>query len=406
MTSRERMRALYAGEPVDKIPNGLGACETAGMHMLTYERLKEVLGVSDPTSRMCTFMCNAIFEPSVIDAMDGDMILLNSQMCSAPFRGPLAEGRWKDQALWGTTVQVPNEWNFRTEPDGTVWWEPHSMVCPPGGFYFDWPPDRDSHTELPDLDNQPSPDDFNPSMDVPEERLREMEEIAKWLYETTDYSIVIGESISDLQSKPGGLQAWWMRMVAEPNACHAFLDKMVEASLSQLRQIHDAVGKYCDAMIIADDIGDTRGVTCGPDLWRDIYKPHYSRLWTEWKTITPIKSMLHCCGSVVDILGDFAEGGLGIFNPIQVSANNMAPEDLAERFGADLIFYGGALDAVVTPAWKSADEVYEQAKRVIKAFSSKGRYIFAGTHNLPPETPAAHLEAILRAYNELKDHPQ
>jgi len=34
MTPRERMRRFYAGETIDRIPNGLGGCETAGMHLL------------------------------------------------------------------------------------------------------------------------------------------------------------------------------------------------------------------------------------------------------------------------------------------------------------------------------------------------------------------------------------
>jgi uroporphyrinogen decarboxylase len=399
------MKKFYAGEAIDRIPNGLGACETAGMHVLAYQRLKEVLGVDDPTSRMCTFMCNAVFEPSVIDAMDGDMILLNSCMCPAPFRGPLAEGRWREQQLWGSTIHVPNEWTYTKEADGTVWWDGSRMKCPPGGFYFDGVPDKDSHSIIPDLSDLPSPDDFNPSHDVDENRLREMEETAKWLYENTDYSIVVGESMSDLQSKFGGLQAWWMQMVAEPEYCHAFLEKMVEASLAQLRQIHDAVGKYCDAMIIADDIGDTRGVTCGPGAWRNVYKPHYKRLWTEWKNITHMTSILHSCGSVVDIIGDWIDCGLDVYNPVQVSANNMDPEALVERFGADITFYGGALDAVVTPPWTDPEEVYEQAKRVIRALSARGPYIFAGVHNLPADTPAEHLDALLRAYREVRDMP-
>jgi len=34
MTPRQRMRAFYAGQAADRIPNGLGGCETAGMHLL------------------------------------------------------------------------------------------------------------------------------------------------------------------------------------------------------------------------------------------------------------------------------------------------------------------------------------------------------------------------------------
>lgn len=36
---------------------------------------KDVLGMDDPRSRMTTFMANALVEPSVLEAMEGDIIL-------------------------------------------------------------------------------------------------------------------------------------------------------------------------------------------------------------------------------------------------------------------------------------------------------------------------------------------
>ena len=52
------MRAFFDGMPVDRIPNGLGGCETAGLHNVAYHKLKKVLGVDDPGNRVCTFMNN------------------------------------------------------------------------------------------------------------------------------------------------------------------------------------------------------------------------------------------------------------------------------------------------------------------------------------------------------------
>jgi hypothetical protein len=109
MTSRERMKKFFAGEAVDRVPNAWGGCETAGTHMLGYDNLKKILGVTDPTARMYTFMSNAVFEPTVLDAMDGDMLVLNSKMCPAPLWGPGAEGRWKEHSMWGMNMQVPND---------------------------------------------------------------------------------------------------------------------------------------------------------------------------------------------------------------------------------------------------------------------------------------------------------
>ena len=252
------------------------------------------------------------------------------------------------------------------------------------------------------MNDQPSPEDYHPSHELPEEFLRILENSARWLYENTDYSITCGETIQDLQLKPGGLEAWWMRMMMEPKACHEFLGKAVEASLDQLKQLEQAVGKYCDTLMIADDIGDVRGVMCGPDLWREIYKTHYKRWWTEWHKITSMKISFHCCGSVANILTDLVECGLDIFNPVQISARGMQPAAIREKVGNKLIFYGGALDAVVTPPNTPPEEVYETAKKTITTLSKNGGYIFAGTHNITGDTPASHLRAMFQAYQDCR----
>ena len=279
MRPRQRMTQFLAGQPVDRIPNGLGGCETAGLHNLSYEKLKKVLGVNDRRNRVCTFMNNAVFELPVLDAMEGDIILLGSKMCPSRFWGPEADAGWKDLHIWDTTLQVANAWQFRQDKDGAWWWN-DGAKCPPGAIYFDSPAPSEIARVFDDAE-PPSPDDFNPEHEVGDAWLRQLEEDAKWLWENTAYCIACGEMIHDLQLEPGGTQSGWMRMVQEPEACHEFLGKAVDAGLAQLKQLDQAVGKYCDMLMIADDIGNNRGVTVGPDRWRQIYKPHYKRLWTE-----------------------------------------------------------------------------------------------------------------------------
>ncbi len=152
--------------------------------------------------------------------------------------------------------------------------------------------------------------------------------------------------------------------------------------------------------MIADDMGDGNGVTIGPDLWREIYKPHYKELFTEWHKITDMKVSLHSCGSVAEILGDLNECGIDIFNPVQISARGMEPEKLKAKFGEDIIFYGGCFDSVNLPPSTPAEIVYKKVKKNIEVFSDGGGYIFAGVHNIPGDIPVTHLEVILKAYND------
>ncbi len=399
MTPRERMRAFLNGQRVDRIPNGWGGCETAGLHNVAYHRLKRLLGVDDRGNRVCTFMNNAIFEPPVLDALEGDIILLGSRMCPSRFWGAEAAREWKPLHIWGIDLQVANDWTFRQDSDGRWWWG--GNVCPPGAFYFDAPAGQDVGKDFTQLE-EPSPRDFHPSHEIPETLLTRLAEDARWLHDTTDYCISCGEMIQDLQLRPGGTQSWWMRMVSDPGACHAFLEKAVDAALAQLRQLDQAIGKYCAMLLIADDMGDTRGITIGPDLWRAIYKPHYKRLFSEWHKITPMKVSLHTCGSMVGILDDLIECGVDIYNPVQISANNMNPAVLKERFGGRLVFYGGVFDAVSLPATTAPDVVYETVKANIRTLSRNGGYIFAGVHNLPGDLPESHLCAMLQAYRDCR----
>lgn len=409
MTSRERVTRFLNREPIDRIPNGLGGCETAGLHNLAYKKLKNVLGVADPKNRVCTFMNNAIFEPSVLEAMDGDVILLGSKMCPSRFWTPEADAQWKDLDIWDTTIHVANKWDFKKDPDGTYWWgglgySPSDMLkCPPGELYFDAPPEQGA--DYFGSEEQPSPDDFNPPHEIPEEVLKRLEADAKWLWENTDYAISCGEYIFDLQIRPGGLTNWWMRMVTEPDAVNEFLTKAVDAAIANLKQLEQAIGKYCAWMGLADDIGGQNGVTVGPDLWREVYKPHYKRLFTEWHKISNMKVNLHSCGSNFDIMDDLIECGVDIYNPVQISAAKMDPAALKANWGDKIIFYGAVFDATLLPPTMGEDEVYGIVKKNIETFSAGGGYMFAGVHNLPGDIPESHIRAMVNAYRDTRENP-
>ena len=123
LTARERVRRVLAREPVDRIPNGLGGAETAGLHILAYETLKELLGVADRCTRMTTFMSTALVEPTVLEAMDGDIILLASKMCPARMWGPGSGRDWKDVDLWAYWNHVKLDFSRPGKPSDNAYTE-------------------------------------------------------------------------------------------------------------------------------------------------------------------------------------------------------------------------------------------------------------------------------------------
>ena len=149
---------------------------------------------------------------------------------------------------------------------------------------------------------------------------------------------------------------------------------------------------------IAHDFGDNRGVMIGDELWREIYKPHYKKLFQGRHSITNMKINLHSCGSIASIMDDLIECGVDIINPVQTAAADMSAESLKARFGEKVIFYGGAYDAQKIPHTMTYDEVYRAVYQNIKVLGKGGNYLFAGVHNLSAEMPEHHIKAMIDAY--------
>lgn len=400
MNSRERVHAVINHQIPDYVPCGLGGCETAGLHLLAYDKLQNILKVEKKPPRFSSFMCTAAFEQDVLRAMGGDILLIASPLlCKAPLWSINYEKEWKKEQLWGKTFKVPKSDIFEHLDDGTILWKSRgNLKCPPSGYFFD----SATPTDLMQSFEFPSPDTYNPPNELSDVFLRDLQETAKMLYNETDFSLLLGETLTDLQIMPGGEIGYMVLMLEEPDIMCEFLQKAVTASLAQLKQIDQAIGKYVDTVSIAHDMGDNRGITIGPELWRKIYKPFYMELFQGWRKTTNMKSNLHTCGSVESILGDLIECGVDIYNPVQTSAANMDAESLKSRFGNQLVFFGGGYDCQQFSNGDSYDVVYKAVSDTVNIFKKNGGYIFAGVHNLPADIPEHHLRAMLDAWEKNK----
>lgn len=402
MTSRERVREVLNHRIPDRIPNGLGGNETAGLHVVAYDNLQKLLGLEGKPPKMNTFCANALFEDPLLSAIEGDTILLASpKLCNHDLH---ADHEWTETSLWGKTVRIQKTASFRENPDGSVtWMEPthgwnNNLLCPKGGYYFD----HKVTTQL-DVDFEiPDPDHFRPSGDISDDRLRALEEQAKRLYEETDLSICMGEVGTTLQVQPGGFAGYMILLMEEPDIMRQILFNCADAAVNEIRLLEQAVGKYVDMVTLAQDIGDNRGVTIGAKLWREVYKPAYHRLLQGWHKTTDMKVLFHSCGSVEEIMGDLIECGVDVFNPVQTSAANMSVSRLKERYGKDVVFWGGAYDAQSVPRAASYEEVYQEVYNNVRILGAGGNYIFAGVHNLPATMPEHHMKALLDAFMDAR----
>ena len=408
MTSRERVLRTVNFQPADRTPIDLGAMKASSISVKAYNQVKARLGLQTPSR---------IWDPKFMIASVEEAVMQRFHLDVAPLdiSSALHDGRpdseWLPKTLYeGAEGLLPPDTAIGMDADGR-WMlldehrNPTSFRMPRDGYYFD-----DVAFNAPGSVIDPKA--FRPVTGFTDELLRAVEARGKYLYENTEYAILgwgggvcfLGLSlITDrLSNVTMGLPSEWMIMLmTEKGTAHEMMDRSVEASISCLKQLHEAVGDRCFAWgIAADDSGTQRGEFIRPELWAEMIKPHYAKLcaWihcnTQWKTF------LHCCGSIYHLIPHMIEAGVDILNPIQTSAANMQPERLQAEFGGKIVFWGGGCDTQRILPTATPEVVRAHVRERLAILKPGGGYVFNQVHNIQPNVPAENIIAMLDAAYE------
>ncbi len=139
----------------------------------------------------------------------------------------------------------------------------------------------------------------------------------------------------------------------------ALIDALTDMNLTAIKRYAEA---GVDGFIFCDDWGLQNKLMISPDLWRDIWKPRYARIYKAAHD-ADMFTFLHSCGYIVDILDDLIEVGLDVIHMDQ--QENMGLELLSKRFSGRITFFApvdiqktmvlGSLEDIRTYCRKMAD---------------------------------------------------
>ena len=193
-------------------------------------------------------------------------------------------------------------------------------------------------------------------------------------------------------------QGWYLRgfedtlmdCVAEPEFFAELLDRLTELTLALVAACADIPA---DAIMMGDDWGDQRGILIGPERWRAFYKPRYARIFEAIHAQGKL-AIMHCCGSVADIMGDIVEIGLDVLESVQPEAAGMDPYTLKAAWG-DKITFWGCLGSQHTIPFGTPAEIRGEMQKLCRELGRGGGYILAPAKPLRPETPTANAVAVV-----------
>jgi uroporphyrinogen decarboxylase len=195
-----------------------------------------------------------------------------------------------------------------------------------------------------------------------------------------------------------GMDKFLMDLVLSPRLVEALVATLLEFHLEHNRRIFEAAAKEIDIFMLGDDFGSENGLLVSPPTFRKFFKPALQCLIDLAKKFN-LKTMLHCCGGVRELIPDFIEMGLDILNPTQIWAKGMDPEDLKREFGKDICFHG-SIDIQKELPFRTPDEIKKIVKSRIKILGKNGGFILAPSHNLQPDIPVDNIIAMYEAERE------
>lgn len=322
---------------------------------------------------------------------------------------------WKEwKTPWGQDVLIPNSLNITqdingiyTFPKGNTSAKP-SAFMPNGCFFFN----AIEKTTLFDEDNLSLSDNLEEFKELSDDDIAYYKNFISDSNNKENFLIcshLPGTALGDVALIPAmfmenpkgvrGVQDWYMLLATNDDFVNQLFEEQCKIAIKNLNKIYGALGSYLDvAVVCGTDFGTQNSTFCSVEKYRNLWLPHYKVLndWihknTNWKTFK------HSCGAVEPLMQSFMDSGFDIINPVQCSATGMDPKLLKEKYGENLVFWGGAIDTQKVLPFGTPYEVKTQALQRLEIFSKNGGFMFNATHNVQAMTPTENMIALIDAF--------
>ena len=236
--------------------------------------------------------------------------------------------------------------------------------------------------------NHPFPDPLAPGR---------YDDAEKYIREYRDDYFIIGDlelTMFEMSWHLVGLEKFLMDMATGEEYVGVLLDRVKEFSTGIGKRL---VELGVDGIWFGDDFGAQNGMMISPRMWRNVFKPRYAELFQEFKATNPdLLIMYHSDGAVAPILEDLIEIGLDVFNPVQPNVPGHDPQELKDKFGDRLSFWGAIDQQQLLPNGTTAEIEADVAEK-IRVLGAGGGYMCSPAHIIQSDVSPENVEAFIAA---------
>lgn len=412
MNSKQRLRAAIDHQQPDKLPMDFGSSFITGIHCSVVEQLRDYYKLEKRPVKVCEpYQMLGEVEADLLDAMGLDIQPIFPHRTIFGFPNE----NWKPWTTpWGQDVLVSEHFNTTEDNQGNVYIYPQGDMeapasghMPKTGYFFDTIERIDPDFDEDDLNLEDNLEEFGPMSAEEENYWREQAEA--WRGSERAISVHLnGTCLGDIALVPApflknpkgvrGVADWYMLSADDPEFLQKLFDRQAEIALQNMEKLHTIAGDLIDVVVVCGtDFGTQNSLFCSVPSMREIWLPRYKRIndWihqnTNWRTFK------HSCGAVEPLIETFIDCGFDILNPVQCSADGMAPEGLKAKYGDRITFWGGGVNTQQTLPFGSPEQVREEVLSRCEIFAPGGGFVFNAIHNVQALSPIENVVAMIDA---------
>lgn len=175
-----------------------------------------------------------------------------------------------------------------------------------------------------------------------------------------------------------GMEAAMIAMVEDPEWAGEMFAATADHAIAGLEYMLGAGLKF-DAAYITEDMGHKGKALFSPRVYREIILPCHKR-FNHLCHAHGMKSILHSCGYVRELVPMFIEAGFDALNPLEVKAG-MDIFEMKKTFGDVLALWGGIDARSISHPDPSVLE--NEIREKVTFAKQGGGYIFMSDHSIP-----------------------
>lgn len=187
------------------------------------------------------------------------------------------------------------------------------------------------------------------------------------------------------------MDQFFISMIEEPEVAKKILEGINQFELEYYKRIFEAGKGKIDVLRTHDDYGTQISLLFSMDMWREYYKENTKKLVQLAHSYNAFFQQ-HSCGAVGPIIPELIDCGVDALEPIQKVAG-LEVETLANLFGGKIAFHGGVDTQQILP-YGTVEEVKAETEKFIQTLGKEGGYILMASQGFEGDVPIENIEVV------------